>query len=160
MLGVGLTRWNDLHPGFNRQNRPHPPAGAGFEADLGTARGRSYRVRGCASVSTARCTPLMGFLGIFINDTNPVSTGEGPRACAVTLCQAVVGRRHARARGARAYNFLFFKRGSVPPRCTLGSAILHEFSLRNGSNQRALRDARRLKRKGPRALFPQPSSIP
>jgi hypothetical protein len=25
------------------------------------------------------------------------------------LCQAVVGRRHARARGARAYNFLFFK---------------------------------------------------
>jgi hypothetical protein len=28
----------------------------------------------------------------------------------------------------------FFKRGSVPPRCTLGSAILHEFFLRNGSN--------------------------
>jgi hypothetical protein len=40
------------------------------------------------------------------------STGvhrESPRACAVTLCQAVVGRRHARARGARAHVILFFK---------------------------------------------------
>jgi hypothetical protein len=27
-----------------------------------------------------------------------------------------------------------FKRGSVPPRCPLGSAILHKFFLRNGSN--------------------------
>ena len=26
------------------------------------------------------------------------------------------------------------KRGSVPPRCTLGSAVLHQFFLRNGSN--------------------------
>jgi hypothetical protein len=43
LLGVGLTRWNDLHPGFSRQNRPRPPAGGGFEADLGTARGRLCR---------------------------------------------------------------------------------------------------------------------
>ena len=28
----------------------------------------------------------------------------------------------------------YFKRGSVPPRCTLGSAILHKFFLGNGSN--------------------------
>jgi hypothetical protein len=52
----------------------------------------------------------MGFLAISIITTNPVSTGEGPRACAVTLCLAAVGRRHARARrAARANNFLFFK---------------------------------------------------
>jgi hypothetical protein len=100
------TRWNDLHPGFSRQNRPRPPAGGGFEADLGAARGRSCRVRGRALVATARCTPLMGFLAISIVATHPVSTGEDPRACAVTLCQAVVGRRHARTRGARVYFFL------------------------------------------------------
>ena len=29
---------------------------------------------------------------------------------------------------------VFFKRGSVPPRCPLGSAVFREFSLRNGSN--------------------------
>jgi hypothetical protein len=51
----------------------------------------------------------MGFLGISINDTHPVSTGKGTRACAVTLCQAVVGRRHARARGVRAYIYFFLK---------------------------------------------------
>jgi hypothetical protein len=27
----------------------------------------------------------------------------------------------------------YFKSGSVPSRCTLGSAVLYEFSLRNGS---------------------------
>ena len=27
-----------------------------------------------------------------------------------------------------------FKRGSIPPRCTLGSAVLHKFFLKNGSN--------------------------
>ena len=29
---------------------------------------------------------------------------------------------------------IFIKRGSVPPRCTLGSAVSHQFFLRNGSN--------------------------
>jgi hypothetical protein len=28
----------------------------------------------------------------------------------------------------------YFKRGSVPPRCSLGSAVFREFFLRNGSN--------------------------
>jgi hypothetical protein len=28
----------------------------------------------------------------------------------------------------------YFKRGSVPPRCTLGSAVFHKFFLQNGSN--------------------------
>jgi len=49
----------------------------------------------------------MGFLAISIIATNPVSTGEGPRACAVTLCLAAVGRRHARARGARRARIIF-----------------------------------------------------
>jgi hypothetical protein len=53
----------------------------------------------------------MGCLDVSIDDTHPVSTGEGPRACAVTLCLAAVGRRHARARGARRARiiFIFFK---------------------------------------------------
>ena len=78
LLGVGLTRWNDLHPGFSRQNRPRPPAGGGFEADLGTARGRSCRVRGCAGVSTARCTPLMDFFDVSINNTPAVDSEQAP----------------------------------------------------------------------------------
>jgi hypothetical protein len=41
-----------------------------------------------------------------------------------------------------AYNL---KRGSVPPRCTLGSAVFHKFSLQNVSNKRALRGERRLR---------------
>ena len=43
-----------------------------------------------------------------------------------------------------------FKRGSVPSRCTLGSAVFHQFFVRNGSIWRALRGGRRLRRKGPR----------
>jgi hypothetical protein len=35
---------------------------------------------------------------------------------------------------ARAARGVYFKRGSVPPRCILGSAILVQFFLRNGSN--------------------------
>jgi hypothetical protein len=30
--------------------------------------------------------------------------------------------------------YIYFKRGSVPPRCPLGSAVLVQFFLRNGSN--------------------------
>ena len=75
---MGLTRWNDLHPGFSRQNRPRPPAGGGFEADLGTARGRSCRVPRCAGVSTGRAAALMGFLAISINDTQAVDSGKAP----------------------------------------------------------------------------------
>jgi hypothetical protein len=52
----------------------------------------------------------MGFLDISIIVTPAMDMyRESSRACAVTSCQAVVERRHARARGARAYNFLFFK---------------------------------------------------
>ena len=75
---MGLTRWNDVHPGFSRQNRPRPPAGGGFEADLGTARGRSHRVRGCAGVTTAQCTPLMGFLAIYFIVTLAEDSGKAP----------------------------------------------------------------------------------
>jgi hypothetical protein len=32
------------------------------------------------------------------------------------------------------YTWLYIKRGSVPPRCPLGSAIFSEFFRRNGSN--------------------------
>ena len=75
---MGLARWNDLHLGFSRQNRPRPPAGGGFEADLGTARGHSYRVPRCPGVATARCTPLMGFLDVSMNDTQAVDSGKAP----------------------------------------------------------------------------------
>ena len=78
LLGVGLTRWNDLHPGFGRRNRPRASAGGGFEADLGTARGRSCRVCGCAVVATARCTPHMCFLDISIIATTAVHSGKAP----------------------------------------------------------------------------------
>jgi hypothetical protein len=54
---------------------------------------------------------------------------------------------HACAR-ACAIVLYYFKRGSVPPRCALGSAALHKFSLRNDSNERAYRERRRLRRKG------------
>jgi hypothetical protein len=52
-----------------------------------------------------------------------------PRACA----------RRARQKQSSSPPTIFessfyFKRGSVPPRCPLGSAILREFFLRNGSN--------------------------
>ena len=78
VVRVGLTRWNDTHPGFGRRNRPRPPAAGRFEADLGTARGRSYRVCGCARVSTARCTPPMGFLDVSINDTPAMDREKAP----------------------------------------------------------------------------------
>ena len=38
---------------------------------------------------------------------------------------------------------------SAPTQWTLGSAVLHKFFLKNGSNYRALRDRRRLKSSGP-----------
>jgi hypothetical protein len=77
-MGVDLTCRNDMHLGFGRRNRPRPPAGGRFEADLGTARGRSYRVPRCAGMSTARCTPLMGLLDVYIDDTLAVDIGKAP----------------------------------------------------------------------------------
>ena len=109
---MGLTRWNDLHPGFGRRNRPRASAGGGFEADLGTARGRLCRAARCRSVGTVRAAAKMGFLAISALPTIAEDSGKAPGLVPCTAARQPWGggmRARGARRAARADNFLFFK---------------------------------------------------
>ena len=60
------------------------------------------------------------------------NTRQIDNRCTRRLLQDLTPSSHKRTLLAPTY--LYFKRGSVPPRCTLGSAVFPEFFLRNGSN--------------------------
>ena len=97
---MGLTRWNDLHLGFGRRNRPRPPAGGGFEADLGTARGRLCRAARCRLVGTVRAAAEIGFLAI---SALPIIAGDSGKALGLVPCTVAwqPWGGGMRARGAR-----------------------------------------------------------
>jgi hypothetical protein len=57
---MGLTRGNDLHPGFGRRNRPRASAEGGFEADLGTEFSNELSVQAVLVVSE-RCATIITY---------------------------------------------------------------------------------------------------
>ena len=71
----------------------------------------------------------MGPLGPFAGAIWPAgSRGEGHGAVGMLEAEVDKNQEH-KMRISNSY----FKRGSVPPRCTLGSAVFREFFLQNGS---------------------------